>query len=84
MERWCNVALNGKYESPMLTFTVKMPHSLLEELENYAEKRGLSKAEIARRAIRCYLRNHRDEIVTRRLRIYYAPKPDCDDCGEEE
>ena len=56
----------------MRVVSVKMPEELLELLEEFARKRGLTKSEVIRRAIMEYLSERPDVKVyrSRRLKIY--------------
>ena len=55
----------------MRVVSFKADEELIEMLENYARRKGMSKSEIIRRAIRAYLVTVDDRpFVTRRIKIW--------------
>ncbi len=56
----------------MRVVSFKVDEDLLEMLEEIAKRKGMSKSELIRTAIRLYLMesNERKPFVTRRIRIY--------------
>ena len=53
----------------MKVITFKVDLDLISQLDRFAVSKNLTRSEVIRRAIRSYIRNHR-EIRTRRLVIY--------------
>ena len=47
--------------------SIRMPYSLLDELNAYAEKTGLSKTEVVVRAIANYLKSEKDDSLEQRM-----------------
>ena len=56
----------------MRTVCFKLEDELLEKLEAYARKRGLTRSEVIRRALEKYIEGRPEvkRIATKRIRIY--------------
>ena len=52
---------------------ISIPDTLFDAAERLAKRLGVSRSELFQRAVRQYLREHRDKDVTRLLNSVYAP-----------
>ena len=55
----------------MRVVSFKVEEELLDILEQYAERKRISKSELIRRALRSYIRENEERpYITRRVRVY--------------
>ena len=55
----------------MRVVSFKVEEELLDILEQYAERKRISKSELIRRALRNYIREHEEKpYITRRVRVF--------------
>ena len=52
---------------------ISIPDTLFDAAERLAKRLGVSRSELFQRAVRQYLREHRDKDVTRLLNNIYSP-----------
>lgn len=53
---------------------ISIPDTLFDAAERLAKRLGVSRSELFQRAVRQYLREHRDRDVTRLLNSVYGPE----------
>lgn len=66
-----DVTADPQYER-LVPVTFKIDPDLLKELDAFAERRGMERSEVIRRAIAWYLKTYNEPVVTPRITIYDA------------